>query len=113
MIGATLGNALAEILHVYGPFLGALGFIAVFCGATSTPIACFLMGIELFGSEGAIYMFIACVVSYLFSGHSSIYTSQLIGVSKSQFITIPQGTRIGTVKRTRKNKRTSRMMVDK
>ncbi|MEK3747431.1 voltage-gated chloride channel family protein [Paenibacillus sp. FSL E2-8871] len=101
-IGATLGNALAGILHVYGPFLAALGFIAVFCGATSTPIACFLMGIELFGSEGAVYMFIACVVSYLFSGHSSIYTSQLIGVSKSQFISIPQGTRIGTVKRTNK-----------
>lgn len=98
-IGATLGNALAGILHVYGPFLAALGFIAVFCGATSTPIACFLMGIELFGSEGAIYMFIACVVSYLFSGHSSIYTSQLIGVSKSQFITIPQGTRISSVKK--------------
>ncbi|MEK4236977.1 voltage-gated chloride channel family protein [Paenibacillus sp. FSL H7-0714] len=101
-IGATLGNALAGILHVYGPFLAALGFIAVFCGATSTPIACFLMGIELFGSEGAVYMFIACVVSYLFSGHSSIYTSQLIGVSKSQFISIPQGTRIGTVKRASK-----------
>lgn len=112
-IGATLGNALAGILHLYGPFLAALGFIAVFCGATSTPIACFLMGIELFGSEGAIYMFIACVVSYLFSGHSSIYTSQLIGVSKSQFITIPQGTRIGTVKRARKNNSTSRMVVDK
>ncbi|CAH1057470.1 voltage-gated chloride channel family protein [Paenibacillus pseudetheri] len=101
-IGATLGNALAGILHVYGPFLAALGFIAVFCGATSTPIACFLMGIELFGSEGAVYMFIACVVSYLFSGHSSIYTSQLIGVSKSQFISIPQGTRISSVKRPRK-----------
>ncbi|WP_313641992.1 voltage-gated chloride channel family protein [Paenibacillus sp.] len=98
-IGATLGNALAGILHVYGPFLAALGFIAVFCGATSTPIACFLMGIELFGSEGAIYMFIACVVSYLFSGHSSIYTSQLIGVSKSQFISIPQGTRISSIKK--------------
>lgn len=101
-IGATLGNALAGILHVYGPFLAALGFIAVFCGATSTPIACFLMGIELFGSEGAVYMFIACVVSYLFSGHSSIYTSQLIGVSKSQLIPIPQGTRISNVKRPRK-----------
>lgn len=98
-MGATLGNALAGILHVYGPFLAALGFIAVFCGATSTPIACFLMGIELFGSEGAVYMFIACVVSYLFSGHSSIYTSQLIGVSKSRLISIPQGTRISNVKK--------------
>ena len=104
-IGATLGNSLAGILHVYGPFLASLGFIAVFCGATSTPIACFLMGIELFGSEGAIYMFIACVVSYLFSGHTSIYTSQLIGVSKSQFISIPQGTTIASVKSLRKKKK--------
>lgn len=103
-IGATLGNSLAGILHVYGPFLASLGFIAVFCGATSTPIACFLMGIELFGSESAIYMFIACVVSYLFSGHSSIYTSQVIGVSKSQYITIPQGTTIASVKSLRKKK---------
>lgn len=98
-IGATLGHALAGILQVYGPFLAALGFIAVFCGATSTPIACFLMGIELFGSEGAVYMFIACLVSYLFSGHSSIYTSQLIGVSKSHLISIPQGTRISGVRK--------------
>lgn len=104
-IGATLGNSLAGILHVYGPFLASLGFIAVFCGATSTPIACFLMGIELFGSEGAIYMFIACVVSYLFSGHTSIYTSQVIGVSKSQFISIPQGTTIASVKSLRKKKK--------
>lgn len=104
-IGATLGNSLAGILHVYGPFLASLGFIAVFCGATSTPIACFLMGIELFGSENAIYMFIACVVSYLFSGHTSIYTSQVIGVSKSQYISIPKGTTIASVKNLRKNKR--------
>ncbi len=104
-IGATLGNSLAGIFHVYGPFLASLGFIAVFCGATSTPIACFLMGIELFGSEGAIYMFIACVVSYLFSGHTSIYTSQVIGVSKSQFISIPQGTTIASVKSLRKKKK--------
>ncbi|WP_082865586.1 voltage-gated chloride channel family protein [Paenibacillus crassostreae] len=81
-IGATLGNSLAGILQIYAPFLAALGFIAVFCGATNTPLACFLMGIELFGSEGAIYMFIACLISYLFSGHTGIYTSQLISVSK-------------------------------
>lgn len=103
-IGASLGNSLAGILHVYGPFLASLGFIAVFCGATSTPIACFLMGIELFGSEGAIYMFIACIVSYLFSGHTSIYTSQVIGISKSQYISIPQGTTIASVKSLRKKR---------
>ncbi|MGM1021358.1 MAG: voltage-gated chloride channel family protein [Bacillota bacterium] len=97
-IGATLGHALSGFLHLYAPFLAALGFIAVFCGATNTPIACFLMGIELFGADGAMYLFIACIVSYLFSGHTGIYTSQQIGISKSDFISIPQGTTLATVK---------------
>lgn len=103
-IGATLGHALSGFLHLYGPFLASLGFIAVFCGATNTPIACFLMGIELFGSDGAIYMFIACLISYLFSGHTGIYTSQKIGISKSHFIQIPEGATIGTIKLGKKKK---------
>lgn len=101
-IGATMGNSLAGILHLYAPFLASLGFIAVFCGATNTPIACFIMGIELFGSGGAVYMFIACLISFLFSGHTGIYTSQQIGISKSQWIHIPEGTTLATVKQRRK-----------
>lgn len=97
-IGATLGSSLAGVLHLYAPFLAALGFIAVFCGAANTPLACFLMGIELFGSEGAIFMFIACLVSYLFSGHTGIYTSQMIGVSKSHLLKVPLGTNLSSVK---------------
>ncbi|MFC3746778.1 voltage-gated chloride channel family protein [Paenibacillus sp. GCM10012306] len=107
-IGATLGHTLAGLLHMYGPFLASLGFIAVFCGATNTPIACFLMGIELFGSGGAIYMFMACVVSYLFSGHTGIYTSQLIGVSKSHLISVPEGTTLARVKELAKAKHEKR-----
>lgn len=103
-IGATLGNSLAGILQLYGPFLASLGFIAVFSGATNTPIACFIMGIELFGSGGAVYMFIACMISFLFSGHTGIYTSQLIGVSKNPLITIPEGTTLAAVKSLRKSK---------
>ncbi|MWV43117.1 voltage-gated chloride channel protein [Paenibacillus sp. HJL G12] len=95
-IGATLGHTLADLFHMYGPFLAALGFVAVFCGATHTPIACFLMGIELFGSNGAVYLFIACVISYLFSGYSGIYTSQRIGVSKSHLMNVPPGTTLAT-----------------
>ncbi|WP_213508367.1 voltage-gated chloride channel family protein [Paenibacillus faecis] len=82
-IGSTLGHSLAGWLHLYAPFLAALGFVAVFSGAANTPLACFIMGIELFGSEGALYLFIACMVSYVFSGHSGIYSSQQIGSSKS------------------------------
>ena len=97
-IGATLGNSLAGVLHMYAPFLAALGFIAVFCGATNTPLACFLMGIELFGSEGAIFMFVACLISYLFSGHTGIYTSQMIGVSKSHLVQVPLGSNISSIR---------------
>lgn len=88
-IGAALGSSLADLLHLYGPFLAALGFIAVFCGAANTPLACFIMGIELFGSEGAVYLMIACIISYVFSGHTGIYSSQQIGISKSSSLPIP------------------------
>ena len=83
-IGSTLGSFLGEYLHVSIPFLAALGFIGVFCGATNTPLACFIMGIELFGSEASLYLFLVCIISYLFSGHTGIYTSQQIGISKAK-----------------------------
>lgn len=94
-IGSTLGHSLAGILELYGPFLASLGFIAVFSGAANTPIACFVMGIELFGAEGALYMFIACIVSYVFSGHSGIYTSQQIGTPKSGRLHAAAGMTLG------------------
>lgn len=107
-IGATMGHSLADLFGLYAPFLAALGFIAVFCGATNTPIACFIMGIELFGSEAAVYLFIACLVSYIFSGHSGIYTSQRIGISKSHLLNIPEGTTLATVKELRQKQRLNR-----
>ncbi|AWP27270.1 voltage-gated chloride channel family protein [Paenibacillus sp. Cedars] len=103
-IGATLGNALSGWIGLHAPFLAALGFIAVFCGATNTPLACFIMGIELFGGEGAVYMFMASVISYLFSGHSGIYTSQQIGTSKHPLRSFPQGTTLAEAKTLYKQK---------
>lgn len=77
IIGATLGHTLAGVLQVAVPFLAALGFIAVFCGASNTPLACFIMGMELFGMSGAGYMLIACIISYWCSGTKGIYTQEL------------------------------------
>lgn len=81
-IGATLGNALFWIIPLPMGLLAAMGFVAVFAGATNTPIACTLMGLELFGIESGLFIAVACVVSYLFSGHSGIYTSQIVGSPK-------------------------------
>ena len=50
--------------------------ISVFCGGTKTPLASFIMGLELFGAGNIKYIFITCVISYVFSGKSGIYSSQ-------------------------------------
>ena len=81
-IGATLGNTLSRVLPLPSSLLAGMGFVAVFAGAANTPIASTLMACELFGAEAGAFAGIACVVSYLFSGHGSIYHSQRIGLSK-------------------------------
>jgi H+/Cl- antiporter ClcA/PII-like signaling protein len=81
-IGAALGNALAGLLNAPIDLFAGLGFVAVFAGAANTPLACTIMGIELFGSAFAVPIAVACFVSYICSGHSGIYLSQRIAVPK-------------------------------
>jgi len=81
-IGATLGNTWAMFTGAPVDLFAALGFVAVFAGATNTPLACTLMGVELFGPEHVLYFAIACFTAYYFSGHSGIYSSQRIAVNK-------------------------------
>jgi H+/Cl- antiporter ClcA len=81
-IGATLGNALGQVLALPVPVLAGLGFVAVFAGAANTPIASTIMAIELFGADVGVYAIVACVVAYLFSGHAGIYRAQRVAVGK-------------------------------
>lgn len=76
VIGATLGNALSSIVNLPISFMAGVGMIGVFAGATRTPIASFIMGVELFGGIDIRYLFVACAISYVFSGRSTIYTAQ-------------------------------------
>jgi H+/Cl- antiporter ClcA len=75
-IGAAFG-------HVAGPFLGlpaslgvALGFVAVFAGASKTPLACTLLAVETFGGSHLDLFAVACLASYLASGADGIYSAQ-------------------------------------
>ena len=88
-IGAALGNTMAHLLGAPVDLFAGLGFVAVFAGATNTPLACTLMGIELFGSGPVIYIAIACFVAYLFSGHTGIYLSQKIHTPKTLSSDLP------------------------
>ncbi len=75
-VGATLGSFLALYFPLPLSLLTGLGFVAVFAGATHTPIACSLMGLELFGTENALLITIACLTAYFCSGSTGIYSSQ-------------------------------------
>lgn len=81
--GATLGNALAAYIPLPLALLAGCGFVGVFAGTTNTPLACTLMGMELFGFEAGVYLGLACLVAFIFSGKGSIYTSQDLGWKKS------------------------------
>ncbi|MEO7362066.1 MAG: voltage-gated chloride channel family protein [Gemmatimonadaceae bacterium] len=74
-IGATLGNAIASVLHAPFPLFAALGFVAVFGAAAKTPIACTFMGFELFGVDAAFYIAVACGLAFLWSGRKSLYST--------------------------------------
>jgi H+/Cl- antiporter ClcA len=81
--GATLGNALASWIPLPLALLAGCGFVGVFSGATNTPLACTLMGMELFGLEAGVYLGLACGLAFIFSGKGSIYASQDLGWKKS------------------------------
>ncbi len=89
-IGAALGHTMGKLLGAPVDLFAGLGFVAVFAGATNTPLACTIMGIELFAAGQAdmihsgfvVYLAMACFLSYLFSGHSGVYLSQRITTPK-------------------------------
>lgn len=82
--GATLGSAISPYFDLPTGFLASLGLVAVFSGAANTPISGFIMGIELFGGQNMSYIFIACMITYLFSGRKGIYTSQRVEIEKAE-----------------------------
>ena len=99
-IGATLGNTIAFLCGAPVDLFAAMGFIAVFAGATNTPLACTIMGVELFGGEYTLYFAVACFTAYYFSGHTGIYHAQRIAVNKHG-TTGNEGTTLKEIRNTR------------
>ena len=77
-VGATLGSALSLFVPLPIGLLAGMGFVAVFSGATHTPVACTVMGLELFGLESGLYIALACFIAYFASGPTGIYKSQIV-----------------------------------
>ena len=77
-VGATFGCVVGPLIGMDPGFAAAIGLVATFCGNTNCPIASIFLAIELFGGVGIPLFAIACAVSYMLSGYSSLYHYQMI-----------------------------------
>jgi len=90
-IGSSAGSLFAQISGDNSATFAAIGLVSVLAGATNTPIAASIMSVELFGPAVAPYASISCVISYVMSGHRSIYPSQVLATGKSRSIQVQIG----------------------
>lgn len=89
--GVTAGS-LYGMLFGYDPSIfAAIGMVSLLAGAANTPISASIMAIEFFGPQLAPYAAVSCIVSYLMTGHRSVYPSQVLASSKSPSILIEKG----------------------
>ena len=75
-IGAGLGAVLGALLGLPVPLAAALGYAAVFGGASNTFFAPMLIGAEVFGFEYLPLFFIVCAIAYVCNMNFSIYGGQ-------------------------------------
>lgn len=90
-IGATAGSVFGRSLGFDPALFAAIGMVGLLAGAANTPISASIMAIELFGPEIAPYAAVACVISFLMTGHRSVYPSQVLSLAKSSSLTVATG----------------------
>lgn len=81
-IGATFGALMGSLLGIPTGFGAALGMVGVFGAATNSFLAPVFLAVEVFGGAGVEYFALACIICYIFSGYSGLYSSQRIIYSK-------------------------------
>ncbi len=90
-VGSTSGDFFARIFGLDPNMFSAIGMVSLLAGAANTPISASLMAVELFGPQVAPYAAIACVISFLMTGHRSVYPSQVLSISKSSSLAVDKG----------------------
>ena len=74
IVGATLGQA---VTLACGLPLGvgvAVGMVTVFGAASRTPLACAVMGMELFGPAAGPWLLLGCAMAYAVAGPRGLYS---------------------------------------
>ncbi len=97
-VGSTTGNVFGRLFHLNPTFFAAIGMISVLSGSANAPISAGIMAIELFGPAIGPYAAISAVISYIITGHRSVYPSQILGFSKSSSVDVEEGIEIVNAK---------------
>ena len=85
-IGATFGCIIGGLLGLDAGLCGALGLVGLFCCATNSPFASIVLSIEMFGGANVHLFALICVVCFVLSGHSGLYSSQIIQFAKASAV---------------------------
>ncbi len=95
-MGAVAGSVFGDFLELNRGTFAAIGMVGVLAGAANTPIAASILAMELFGLEIAPYAAVACVVSFLMTGHRSVFPTQIMGLQKSSSVHVELGNEVET-----------------
>jgi H+/Cl- antiporter ClcA len=98
--GAASGALFADIMRLDVATFSALGFVSLLAGAANTPLAASIMSVELFGPAVAPYAAVACIITFLMTGHRSVYPSQVLAVVKSPSLQAEVGKEMEFIKTT-------------
>ncbi|WP_121626392.1 chloride channel protein [Poseidonibacter antarcticus] len=90
-VGATSGHLFGTLIGDHIAFFAAIGFVSLLAGATNAPIASIIMAVELFGLEIAPYAAVSVVITFLITGHRSVFPSQILKMKKSEMLDISMG----------------------
>ncbi|MFI5166435.1 MAG: chloride channel protein [Thermoanaerobaculales bacterium] len=97
-VGATAGSLFARLSGLDPATFAAIGLVALLAGAANTPIAAAIMALEMFGPALGPYAAVACVISFLMTGHRSVYPSQVLAMRKSPSLRVEVGKELDEVR---------------
>ena len=83
VIGSLVGASYAHVTGANVALFAVVGALAVLAAAANTPLACTLMGVELFGGQGLVLFALVCAAAYATSGRTGIYHAQRVSAPKA------------------------------
>ena len=110
-VGATAGSLFANVFGLDRATFAAIGLVALLAGAANTPIAAAIMALEMFGPKLGPYAAVACVISFLMTGHRSVYPSQVLAMRKSPSLDVEIGKGMDDLQATLRPRRKSIMFT--